>query len=60
MIYLLVAFFIFWLIIVALARNGKGGTLGAKIRTSDWQAWNYAVEDKQRELEQLKSIEPKL
>ncbi len=58
--YLLVVFLIFWIVIVALARNGKGGMLGEKIRASNWQAWNDAMQDKQRELEQLKSVEPRL
>ena len=39
-------------------RPHSGGKVGQKIRDSDWHAWNMAVEDKERELDQLKNVEP--
>ena len=33
--------------------------IGAALRESDHQAWQYAIEDKERELEELRSVEPK-
>ena len=60
MIWILIGLFVFWVGMVIVARNGGGGTLGGKIRASDWWAWNDAMQDKQRELEQLRQAEPKL
>ena len=48
-----------WLIFVFFARRGGGGSFGEKIRESDHWAWREAVKDKERELEQLKSVEPR-
>lgn len=33
--------------------------LGQKLRASDHQAWQYAVEDKERELAELRRAEPR-
>lgn len=45
---------LFWL------RSGhRGGWLGQRVRDSDWQSWRMAVEDKERELRELRAAEPK-
>lgn len=43
-----------------LIRNGGGGSLGKKIRASDHWAWEEAVKDKERELQELKNAEPRV
>jgi hypothetical protein len=45
---------------LAWLRNGHGGNFGEAIRRSDWYAWRDAVEDKERELSELKASEPKI
>lgn len=48
-----------WIFLSIARRPGRCGTLGRKIRESDWQAWRDAVDEKERELMQLKRMEPK-
>ena len=42
----------------AFARK-SGGRLGQAIRESDWQAWRYAVDEKEAELRALRAAEPR-
>jgi hypothetical protein len=47
-------------VFVAIARRpGSCGTIGRKIRQSDWLAWRDAMNEKEQELEQLRKLEPK-
>ncbi len=43
---------------LAFLRSGHGGKFGQAIRNSDWHAWRFAVEEKERELAELKAAEP--
>ena len=45
-------------VFLAWVRRGHGGRFGTAIRWSDWHAWRRAVEDKQRELAELRAAEP--
>jgi hypothetical protein len=45
--------------VISYARSGKLGSFGQAIRNSDWHAWNDAMQDKQRELAELREAEPK-
>lgn len=47
-------------IFLAWTRRGHGGSIGQAIRNSDHWAWSRAVEEKKRELDDLKRMEPKL
>ena len=38
--------------------SGCGGKFGQHLRRSDWNSWRMAVEDKERELAELKAAEP--
>ena len=40
-------------------RAGHGGRFGAHIRASDWYSWRDAVNEKERELAELKSADPR-
>jgi Sec-independent protein translocase protein TatA len=42
-----------------MRKPGRGGAVGRAIRNSDWHSWKSAVEDKERELAELKAAEPK-
>lgn len=41
-----------------LRSGNKGGKLGQAVRNSDWNAWRMAMDDKERELEELRRVEP--
>lgn len=43
---------------LAWMRSGHGGEVGRRIRNSDYWAWEMAVEDKERELAELKRAKP--
>lgn len=46
---------------LAYFRSGpRGGAIGRAVRASDWYSWRIAVEDKERELAELRASEPKL
>lgn len=40
-------------------KPNRGGGLGRKIRSSNWQSWRDAMNDKELELEELRKVEPK-
>ena len=42
------------------SKSGKCGTIGKKIRESDYLAWKDAVNEKQEELKKLMKCKPKL
>ena len=42
-----------------LRKEDRGGSFGQAIRNSDWHAWRSAVTDKEKELAELKEVEPK-
>lgn len=42
-----------------LRKPGRGGIVGQRVRSSDHLAWEDAVADKRRELEELLKLEPK-
>jgi hypothetical protein len=44
---------------LAWLRSGHGGKFGEAIRNSDWHSWRMAVDEKERELTELKAAEPK-
>lgn len=46
--------------LIYFRRPGRGGKLGHRIRMSDWDAWRDAVNQKQRELDALRKVEPKV
>jgi len=48
-----------FLVFFTWIRHGKGGAIGKAIRRSDWLAWHDAVEEKERELAELRKVEPK-
>ena len=58
--YIGLAVLVVWIILCMLARKGKCGTIGAKIRASDHDAWRQAVEQRENELRDLQNMEPKL
>jgi hypothetical protein len=43
-----------------LRKPGKGGKVGRVIRHSDWLSWQNAVEERERQLEELKRAEPRI
>lgn len=58
----------YWVLVVAVVlygglywlRQGKrGGIIGQRVRDSDWQSWRMAVEEKERELRELRAAQPK-
>lgn len=50
--------FIFLHLLFRWMRKGNGGVVGKKVRDSDHWAWQYAMEEKERELDELRKIEP--
>lgn len=52
----LVALFILALYVLPYSNT----RIGRMLRESDHEAWRYAVEDKERELAELRSVEPRL
>ena len=41
-----------------LSKRGNGGTIGSKIRSSNWAAWNDAVTECEDRLRELRNHEP--
>jgi hypothetical protein len=54
----LIAALILFSALYFLRKPGRGGSLGNRIRNSDWWAWRDAMNDKQRELDELRAAEP--
>ena len=44
--------------VIAWLRRGNGGDFGQMVRDSDHAAWQYAVEQKEAELRDLREAEP--
>ena len=49
-----IIFAVFAVIFLSWVRRGHGGKMGLAIRRSDWHAWKMAVEDREKELLELR------